>query len=252
MQIFISHIAEEKPLAMVIKRWLKSSFLGKIKVFVSSDSDDIPAGKKWLDEIDGALNSSKVLIVLYSHQSKFRPWINFESGCGWIKKIPIMPICHSGLTVSEIKPPISSFQGLDIELEDFTKNFFESVAKHTGFPQAPHVEVKEFMSEVKAAIGGIEQPKVIENTSTEENAEFGEAQIKIMKRLAIIKKSERNGIDKIEFVRLLRMDAVMLQYHIESLVDEEYVYEMFRVGQPPLYSIAQKGINYLVNNGHYK
>ncbi len=252
MKIFISHISEEKPLALVMKDWLESSFLGQIEVFVSSDPDDIPAGTKWLNKISGALKASDLLIILYSPQSTLRPWINFEAGCGWIKDIPIMPICHSGLNVSQIGAPISSFQGLEIESDDFSKIFFEDIAKHAGIPNTPRLATEEFMSEVKTAIGVIEQPKVIENTPTEENDKFSEEQIKIMKELAIIKESGRNNMGEIEFARLLDMKVVMLEYHIASLRDEKYVYKQLMVGMPSCYLITRKGIDYLVGNGLYK
>ena len=97
MIVFISYISEEKSLALVFKKWIESSFLGQITVFVSSDPQSIPAGNKWREDITSALNESKLLIILYSPRSKTRPWISFEAGCGWIKDIPIIPICHSNL-----------------------------------------------------------------------------------------------------------------------------------------------------------
>ncbi|HYR02507.1 MAG TPA: toll/interleukin-1 receptor domain-containing protein, partial [Syntrophobacteria bacterium] len=85
MRVFISHISEEAPLAHVLKDWIESSFAGQCDVFVSSDKDDIPAGSKWLEEIESALGSASALIVLCSPSSLSRPWISFETGCGWIK-----------------------------------------------------------------------------------------------------------------------------------------------------------------------
>ena len=52
MIIFMSHITEEAPIAEVLKDWIESSFLGQCEVFVSSDRDSMPAGSKWLEEID--------------------------------------------------------------------------------------------------------------------------------------------------------------------------------------------------------
>ena len=54
----------------------------------------MPAGSKWLEEIDQALAAAVVLLVLCSPASLRRPWINFETGCGWIKRVP----CHSYLS----------------------------------------------------------------------------------------------------------------------------------------------------------
>ncbi|MDZ7662950.1 toll/interleukin-1 receptor domain-containing protein [Thiohalophilus sp.] len=99
MDIFISHISSEAPLAKILKEWIESTFSGGVRVFVSSDSDDIPAGSKWLDKISQALSESKILILLCSSASVIKPWINFEAGAGWAKNVPIMPVCHS--------PPVS-------------------------------------------------------------------------------------------------------------------------------------------------
>ncbi len=250
MQIFISHISEENPLALVMKDWLESSF-PQIKVFVSSDPDDIPAGTKWLNKISDALKESTLLIILYSPQSTLRPWINFEAGCGWVKDIPIMPICHSGLRVSQIGAPISSFQGLEIESDDFPKRFFKDIAKHADIPNIPRLATDEFMSEVKTAIGVIEQPEVIENTPTKENTEFSEEQIKIMRWLAECKDTGGIYVKEDNIARVLTMKLTVLQYHISPLVEKEYVDKFFTSGSIH-YSIYQKGIDYLVGNGLHK
>ncbi|MHC4110901.1 MAG: toll/interleukin-1 receptor domain-containing protein [Planctomycetota bacterium] len=143
-QIFISHISEEKKLALLLKKFIERRFSGQLSVFVSSES--ITPGDKWRENITSALDQSKLLIILYSPLSKTRPWIHFEAGCGWIKNIPIIPICHSKLRLEEIGEPISSFQAIEIEDKDFVENLFEAIIKHTGvldfFPPR-HLQSKE-------------------------------------------------------------------------------------------------------------
>ncbi len=153
MKVFISHISEEKDLAIVFKEWIESTFLGQLSVFVSSDPQSIPAGNKWREELTSALDESKLLIILYSPLSKSRPWISFEAGCGWIKKIPIIPICHSNLRLKQIGEPISSFQGIEIDDKDFTEKFFGAIAKHAGFPKCPRIDKKQFLSDIKTSLG---------------------------------------------------------------------------------------------------
>lgn len=154
MIAFISHISEEKNLALVFKKWIESTFLGQISVFVSSES--IPAGNKWREDITSALNESKLLIILYSPLSKTRPWISFEAGCGWIKDIPIIPICHSNLQLEQIGEPISSFQGIEIDDRDFTKKFFGAIAKHAGFSKSPKIDGKQFLSEINKSLNTVD------------------------------------------------------------------------------------------------
>ncbi len=115
MNAFISHIKEEAGIALKLKECIESTFAGQVEVFVSSDVRDLPAGSKWLTEIDAALNSSLVFLVLCSKNSLKRPWINVEMGCVWIKGVPIIPLCHSGQTKGELPSPISSFQALEMK-----------------------------------------------------------------------------------------------------------------------------------------
>lgn len=142
MKLFISHIHEEAAIALILKDWIESSFIGQCEVFVSSDDSDIPAGSKWLSQVDNAIDESSILVVLCSVHSLSRPWINFETGCGWIKRVPIVPICHSGLKKSELPPPISTFQALELEDPKFIDNLLLSLAKHFGFSKIPRIDKK--------------------------------------------------------------------------------------------------------------
>jgi hypothetical protein len=128
MKVFLSHIHEEAPLALVFKDWIEGSFLSLIQVFVSSDIRDIPAGKRWFDEINRALGESQAFIVLCSPNSIRRPWINFETGCAWIKEVPVIVICHSGQSISALPRPLSDIQALTIDDPEFIDKFLSSLA----------------------------------------------------------------------------------------------------------------------------
>lgn len=69
MNIFISHISEETSIAEILKDWIESTFLGQCEVFVSNDAADLPAGNKWIGEIDQALDSAVAFLVLFSSTS---------------------------------------------------------------------------------------------------------------------------------------------------------------------------------------
>lgn len=111
-KVFISHITEEKILAESIKSKIQSDFLGMIDVFVSSDQVSISVGNKWLDEVDSALKDAQVELILCSHDSVRRPWINFEAGAGWIKGIPVVPVCHTNMRLVDLPIPLNMLQGI--------------------------------------------------------------------------------------------------------------------------------------------
>jgi len=152
MNIFISHISEETSIAEILKDWIESTFLGQCEVFASSDRENLPAGDKWIGEIDQALDSAVAFLVLFSPTSLKRPWVNVQTGWGWIKGLPIIPICHSGLKKDDLPPRISSFQGIEIDSDGFVSDLFGRLTEHLGFSKFPRIDQDAMARELDAAI----------------------------------------------------------------------------------------------------
>lgn len=138
--VFISHITEEGDLAKIISEEIKSSFLGLLDTFVSSDGESLPAGGRWLDSIDAALSNSAIQISLCSPQSIKRPWINFEAGASWIRRIPVVPLCHSGLSKSGLPIPLAMLQAADIDNPSDLKVVFSELSKILGAAKTPDID----------------------------------------------------------------------------------------------------------------
>ncbi|MFZ5431572.1 MAG: toll/interleukin-1 receptor domain-containing protein [Bacteroidota bacterium] len=111
MNIFLSHISEESSEARAIKIALENALPG-LEVFVSAV--DIHFGQQWMAEINDAMNQAQVILVLCSPQSVRRPWINFESGSGWARHMPVIPMCHKGLLKGQLPDPLGIFQGVEL------------------------------------------------------------------------------------------------------------------------------------------
>lgn len=155
IKIFLSHIHEESELAHVLKGWIESTFTGRCTVFVSSAPGQILSGHDWLAKVKAELAESKLIISLYSPQASTRHWISFEAGCGWIKEIPIIAICHSGL--SNLPKPLDTLQSLDITKGSFAKTLFGDIAEHCGLDRnkIPRIALNEFMDDMNNAIAAI-------------------------------------------------------------------------------------------------
>jgi hypothetical protein len=146
--VFISHITEEKELAVKTKELIEESFLGMIEVFVSSDEHSISLGQKWLDNITESLKSCAVEIILCSPKSIKRPWINFEAGAGWIRDIPVIPFCHSGMKPSLLPMPLNLLQAANANEISSLKLLFPVLAHALG-SKAPNVDFSTFVDSVK-------------------------------------------------------------------------------------------------------
>jgi replicative DNA helicase len=147
--VFISHITEEKELAQAFKAMVESAFLKMIEVFVSSDAESIPMGEHWLQTVRKALKRCKVEIVVCSPISVKRPWIQFEAGAGWIRDIPVIPLCHSGMTPSRLPIPLNMLQGATatdvVDVERVLRKLAEVLGSKT-----PAVDVPAFVARATA------------------------------------------------------------------------------------------------------
>lgn len=120
-----------------------------LDTFVSSDGQSIPAGTKWIETIDDALRDSVAQISLCSPFSISRPWINFEAGASWIRDIPVIPLCHSGLKKCNLPIPLALLQSADIDDPQDLEKLFSRLTAVLGSDQPP-VNYQEFIVEYKS------------------------------------------------------------------------------------------------------
>jgi hypothetical protein len=146
--IFISHIQEEKELAVALKDLIEKNFLGMIDVFVSSDDKCLSLGQKWLDSITHSLKSCSIEIILCSPKSVSKPWINFEAGSGWIRDIPVIPLCHSGMEPTKLPPPLNLLQATKASEISGLKLILPVLADAIG-SDTPVVDFSNFIQKVK-------------------------------------------------------------------------------------------------------
>jgi hypothetical protein len=120
--IFLSHIHEEKRLAITVKSAIEDEFSGFVDVFVSLDASSIPAGANFLKRIEDKLVDCVGAVYLVSPVSVKRNWINFELGAVWIRnilnirenntEISLIPLCHSGIQPSSLPLPLNNLNGI--------------------------------------------------------------------------------------------------------------------------------------------
>jgi TIR domain-containing protein len=147
--VFISHISGETEIARLLKQKLDADFLGLLDVFVSSDFKSIKAGENWLAEIEKGLKTAHILIVLCSKDSIGRPWVNFEAGAVWLRKIPVIPVCHSNMKLIDLPVPYNLLQGIEVSQADGLKQLYDIVAETLG-TNSPSIDFAALSESLKA------------------------------------------------------------------------------------------------------
>ncbi len=147
--IFISHISEEADLAAIFKKHAAKDFLNLVEVFVSSDSESISAGKNWLTSIESALRNACIELILCSKASIKRPWINFEAGAGWMKRVPVVPVCHTELRPRDLPMPFSILQAVQANQESGLQQIYGLVADELK-SEVPTPDFAKIVAEIQS------------------------------------------------------------------------------------------------------
>jgi hypothetical protein len=136
-QLFVSHISEEAEIAALLKQTIEEDFLDLVKLFQSSDIGSIAAGDDWLTAVQQALHEAAAVIVLCSHASIQRPWVQFELGAAWSRQVPIIPICHSGLRAADLPLPLSRKEAVELAAPDGVERLYQAIAKLINLKRIP-------------------------------------------------------------------------------------------------------------------
>ena len=169
-KLFISHVSAEAELARCLKQRLDKDFLGLLDIFVSSDRKTVAAGRNWLDAVDRALRDADMQIVLCSKESVGRPWVNFEAGAAWLRRIPVIPVCHSDMRPVDLPVPLSMLEAIECAQPEGLQQLYEAVADELGL-QVPAIDFQQLAGEVRLleqkfaqareALERIENPRIL-------------------------------------------------------------------------------------------
>lgn len=242
MKIFISHIEQELPVAQVLQRWIESAFADRCEVWLGADPENIPELSQYLEKNEEAFLEVKALIILCSPHSVQKPWISFEAGCAWLRKIFILPLCYAGMSPSDLPPPLSTFSSLEMSQMDFPQKIMFTLAQELGVSRLPSLQYRQMEKELKEAQAslGLERP------SPEGRGETGleSIHVQILQVLA-----EGYGYTSAVLSEHFRMEEKAVLPLLTRLAEGNYVYASPAGMGHVKYNLASRGKAYLKENG---
>jgi hypothetical protein len=129
--IFISHAAVDEEIADALKDLLREAF-PTLRVFVSSDPEDLPPGTQWVGKILSALETAQIMLVLTTDRGLSRKWVWFETGRFWFSGVPSIPCCVGKVRKSQLPSPFSDLQGLNIDDESDLRRLLGTIDNTFG------------------------------------------------------------------------------------------------------------------------
>jgi len=167
--VFISHIVQEKPVALILQKYIRDAFGSHYPVFVASDQTSIGGGRKWLEHIISNLRKAQVVLILVSEESHFKEWINFEGGFGDGSGACVVPVAIKTFTFDKLQFPLSGYNGryiADIE------GIFHDISRETGLT-AEKIDAAEYRVDVlEAEASLVYQSIVVKPTFTSQEPPY--------------------------------------------------------------------------------
>lgn len=243
MKIFISYIQEESQVAGVLKKWIESAFADHCEVLTSTDPEGIPSAAQSLEKNERAFEEIKGLILLCSPDSIRKPWTFFEAGCAWVRKILIIPVCHSGLSAGQLPQPLVVFPGFDLDQRDFGQKLFMTLAKELGISQLPAIQYRQMRQEIDQVLDAI-LPGV-----SSSSREAGEIPLESIHLQILTVLNESHGFTLGVLAQHFNLGEKEILPLLKRLTDEHYVYASSAGMGHVRYNLAKKGKDYLQESG---
>jgi hypothetical protein len=173
-----------------------------------------------------------------------RPWVNFEAGCAWLKKIPVVPVCHSGQRLEQLPSPLFLFQGLDMSTPDFLDKLVQNLTIRASLRKHPRLGNKvrtAFRTDITDAIRRIPKTQTASSTKTRHDKVAT-----ILKRIATAN-DEDCTCNKLS--RLLKMDINDMDVYLRHLMDRKFIRKNPISNDDCWYTTTAAGRAYLVKQG---
>jgi hypothetical protein len=146
-QVFISHTYEERGVAAVLQKYIRQAFKEAFPVFAAFDKESIGGGKLWFAHIVENLSRSAVVLVLLSHESRRRQWINFEAGYGGGAGAKVVPVFIRNFSLGKLGYPLAGLQGRSI---DDIPSMLADITNTLDIP-SERVDTDAYLQEIREA-----------------------------------------------------------------------------------------------------
>jgi hypothetical protein len=98
--------------------------------------------------VSNYLKEAQVELIICSEDSVKRPWINFEAGAGWVKGIPVIPVCHTGMRPVDLPIPLNMLQAVEAAQEAGLRKIYSLLANKLG-SATPSADFSKVITEIQ-------------------------------------------------------------------------------------------------------
>ena len=141
--VFFSHSSKDKEQILAIKDKLNKATGGVLDIFLSSDGQSIPFGTNWVHKVEQGLKDATIMFVFATENSIRSGWIYFEAGFAYSKGIKVVPV-GLGVSINDLKAPLSLLQGFDVESADSLNNIIAIINKEFEYQFSEGFSISDY------------------------------------------------------------------------------------------------------------
>ncbi len=248
MKIFLTYIQEEFQVGLVLKKWIETAFADHCEVLVSTDPEHIPALAQYLEKNEQGLSDVKALVILCSPNSLQRPWISFEVGCAWMRKIFIIPVCYAGLSPTDLPQPLAIFSAFDLNQEDLPQKLTFTLAQELGISELPPIQYREMREELKEVQEAV-LPGISTSPSNLGQGATAEPALEPIHVQIILVLANSYGYTSAVLAEHFKMEEKKIIPLLKRLIEWNYVYASPAGMGHVRYNLTTRGKAYLEESG---
>ncbi len=249
-KVFISHASRDSDIVEELIDVLETIGLESEQIFCTSfEGYGIDLGENFLDKIRGELESESLVIFLLSRNFYQSPVCLCEMGATWVLSKEHIPVLIPPLDYSDVEGVIPLSQGMKIN-DPLKMNSLKAKIENLFNLSTPlnsstwERKRDRILARINETLENQKADPQVEIPQAEEQINLTEEETNILKLLF----DTNNDFSPEELAHRFSMAVGNVEYHLNKLLDYEFVHDHLNMVTGATYSINSKGRAYIVEN----
>jgi hypothetical protein len=240
--VFVSHASADTDLARAVVTLVEKAIKLRARQIrcTSVPGYKLPVGADANEQLRREVFDARSFVALLTPSSMKSQYVLFELGARWGAARHLAPVLAGGMTVGQLRAPLSSLQSLELYAREGVTQFIEDLAEYLKIQMEP---MAAFQGAVDAVIE-VASREVSTPDSVPAEPEFlvSEDEVRVLQALIL---SPRN---KAEVSSALKCSGEKALYYLNRLEKEKLVFSYWGGDKGTRYQLDQRGREFLVSS----
>ena len=257
-KVFVSHSSQDADLAEALVVLLRTALGLRSRDIrcTSVEGCRLPGGADIAESIKSDIREALTFVGVISQASACSTYVLWELGARWVLGSHFVPAITADVNPSSLPGPLAGLNVLRMDRPGEVCQLLKELAKQLKTELEPAAQYQRGLDELV----GLAARAPERDQSSEAHLSDVESGVQLQKSAAVELPKEEVSILQLlaNAGRYMEADEIgasvgvkpeRAKYHLQRLVDAEYVHDSLCIGEPPEYGLIHKGRAYLVEHG---